>query len=130
MLGRALNNHQGNGHVNADSEASTEHRGGRICYQLRWRYARRAHGIGHLYYMVASRGVMGWSSGGAQKAKAFEEADAYCRGLGKALQPIRSNETPGGFGQIASGEVEFRCLNPDDPALHQPAFGPTAAPIR
>jgi hypothetical protein len=76
-------------------------------------------------YMVASRGTMGWSSGGAQKAKAFEEADAYCKASGKVFQVIRTNETAGGFGQIASGEVEFRCLNPDDPALRQPAFGPT-----
>jgi len=25
------------------------------------------------------------------------------------MQVIASNETPGGFGQIAAGEVEFRC---------------------
>jgi hypothetical protein len=29
-------------------------------------------------YMVASHGTMGWSSGPAQKAKAFEIANAYC----------------------------------------------------
>ena len=71
-------------------------------------------------YMVASHGVMGWSSGGAQKAKAFKEADAFCKSLGKQLQPISTNETPGGgFGKIASGEVHFRCLKPDDPALQR-----------
>jgi len=70
-------------------------------------------------YMVASHGVMGWSSGGAQKAKAFQEADAFCKSLGKHLQLIGTNEAPGGFGKIASGEVQFRCLKPDDPALQQ-----------
>jgi hypothetical protein len=30
-------------------------------------------------YMVAAHGTMGWSSGPAQKAKAFEEAGAYCK---------------------------------------------------
>lgn len=71
-------------------------------------------------YMIASHGVMGWSSGSAQKAKAFQEADAFCKSLGKQLQPISTNETPGGgFGQIASGEVQFRCLKPDDRALQQ-----------
>ena len=71
-------------------------------------------------YMVASHGVMGWSSGGAQKAKAFQKADAFCKSLGKHLLPISTNETPGGgFGKIASGEVYFRCLKPDDPALQQ-----------
>ena len=70
-------------------------------------------------YMVASHGVMGWSSGGAQKAKAFQKADAFCKSLGKQLQPIDTSETPGGFGMIAAGEVHFRCLKPDDPALQR-----------
>lgn len=61
-------------------------------------------------YMVASHGVMGWSSGPAQKAKAFQEADAYCKSLGKQPKSISANETPSGFGKIASGEVEFRCV--------------------
>lgn len=60
-------------------------------------------------YMVASHGVMGWSSGPAQKANAFQKADAYCKGLGKQTETIKSSETPSGFGKIASAEVEFRC---------------------
>jgi hypothetical protein len=70
-------------------------------------------------YIVASHGTMGWSSGGAQKAKAFQQADAYCKNLGKQMLPINANETAGGFGKIAAGEVEFRCLKPDDPALQR-----------
>jgi hypothetical protein len=65
--------------------------------------------------MIASHGVMGWSSGPAQKAKAFEEADDYCKKLGKQMQPINSSETDGGFGKIAAGEVDFRCVAPDAP---------------
>lgn len=61
-------------------------------------------------YMVASHGAMGWSSGPAQKAKAFEEADAYCKSRGLVFQAIRSSDTPSGFGKVAAGEVEFRCL--------------------
>lgn len=63
-------------------------------------------------YMIASHGVMGWSSGAAQKAKAFQEADAYCRGRGLQVQSVNASETAGGFGKIASGEVEFRCVKP------------------
>jgi len=63
-------------------------------------------------YMIASHGVMGWSSGPAQKAKAFEEANDYCQRLGKQMQPINSSETEGGFGKIASGEVDFKCATP------------------
>jgi hypothetical protein len=62
--------------------------------------------------MVASHGVMGWSSGPAQEAKAFEDAGDYCEMLGKELQSINSSETEGGFGKIASGEVDFRCVAP------------------
>lgn len=61
-------------------------------------------------YLIASHGVMGWSSGAAQKAAAMEQADAHCKRLGRIFEPVRTNETPGGFGQIASGEVEFRCI--------------------
>lgn len=62
-------------------------------------------------YMVASHGTMGWSSGAAQKAKAFQDAENYCKRMGKQVQPTGTNETPGGFGRIASGEVEFRCID-------------------
>ena len=61
-------------------------------------------------YMVASHGTMGWSSGPAQKAKAFEEAGDFCKSMGKQMQPIDSSETEGGFGKIAAGEVNFRCV--------------------
>lgn len=61
-------------------------------------------------YMVASHGTMGWSSGPAQKAKAFEEANDYCKKLGKQMEPISTSEQAGGFGKIASGEVDFRCV--------------------
>ena len=69
-------------------------------------------------FMVANHGVMGWSSGPAQKAKAFEEATAYCKQLGKEMLPINSSETAGGFGRIASGEVDFRCVAHGDIEKH------------
>ena len=62
-------------------------------------------------YMVASHGVMGWSSGSAQKAKALEEADAYCKQHGKQMEVVNESDSgPGGFGKISSGEVHFRCV--------------------
>lgn len=61
-------------------------------------------------YMVAAHGVMGWSSGAAQKAKAFEQAASFCEKEGKELQAVSDNETQGGFGKIASSEVHFRCV--------------------
>lgn len=64
-------------------------------------------------FMVASHGTMGWSSGGAQKADAIQRASEYCRAAGKQVQLINARETNGGgFGQIAAGEAEFRCVAP------------------
>jgi hypothetical protein len=63
-------------------------------------------------YMVASHGTMGWSSAGAQKAKAFEDANNYCKQQGKEVQTISNRETDSGFGKIASAEIEFRCVAP------------------
>jgi hypothetical protein len=62
-------------------------------------------------FMVASHGTMGWSSGSAQKAKALEEADAYCKQLGKQMEVVSESDSgAGGFGKISSGEVHFRCV--------------------
>lgn len=64
-------------------------------------------------YMVASHGTMGWSSGPAQKAKAFEEGDAFCKQSHKEMETISESDTgPGIFGKVSSGEVHFRCVTP------------------
>jgi hypothetical protein len=67
---------------------------------------------GHDTYMVANHGVMGWSSGGAQKAKAFQEANEFCQSKGKEVEAVNEHETEGGFGKIASADIEFRCITP------------------
>jgi hypothetical protein len=64
-------------------------------------------------YMIAAHGTMGWSSGPAQKAKAFEEASAYCKQSGKELETISATDSGAGvYGKISSGEVHFRCVSP------------------
>ena len=63
-------------------------------------------------FMVASHGTMGWSSAGAQKAKALEDANNYCKNQGKEVETISDRETDSGFGKIASAEVEVRCVAP------------------
>ena len=62
-------------------------------------------------YMVASHGTMGWSSGPAQKAQAFNQANDYCQKMGKTMQVISARDSGnGGFGVISSGEVTFKCV--------------------
>ncbi|WP_167760067.1 hypothetical protein [Paraburkholderia pallida] len=61
-------------------------------------------------FMVASHSTMGWSSGPAQKASAFEKADAYCKRSGKEMKVLQATDSGnGGFGKISSGEVDFKC---------------------
>jgi hypothetical protein len=67
---------------------------------------------GHDTYMVANHGTMGWSSAGAQKAKAYEEANAFCKSKGKEVETVNEHETDSGFGKIASADIEFRCVAP------------------
>jgi hypothetical protein len=63
-------------------------------------------------YMIAAHSVMGWSSGPAQKAKAFEEAEDYCKQSGKEIETIDATDTgAGAFGKISSAEVHFRCVS-------------------
>jgi uncharacterized protein YceK len=61
-------------------------------------------------YLIARHGTMGWSSAGAQKAKALQEAAAFCQTQGKDFETVSDRETDSGFGKIASAEIEFRCI--------------------
>ena len=60
--------------------------------------------------MIANHGTMGWSSAGAQKAKAYETANAFCKEKGKEVATVNERETDSGFGKIASADIEFRCV--------------------
>lgn len=62
-------------------------------------------------YMVASHGTMGWSSGGAQKAYAFTQANEFCQKMGKVVEVISTSDSGnGGFGKISSGQIDFKCV--------------------
>jgi len=62
-------------------------------------------------YMVASHGTMGWSSGGAQKANAFTQANEFCQKMNKKMEVISSSDSgTGSFGKISSGQVSFKCI--------------------
>jgi hypothetical protein len=63
-------------------------------------------------FMVASHGVMGHSSGPAQKARAFESANAYCKKSGKEVETLNQSETQSAWGVAPSAEIEFRCVAP------------------
>jgi len=66
---------------------------------------------GHGTFMIPSQGVLGASSGSAEKSKAFEDAAAYCMKLGKDFEPVLTSETEGGFNGLAAPIIEFRCVH-------------------
>ena len=61
-------------------------------------------------YMVASEGVLGNSSTGIQLYKAQEQAEIYCKNLGKQVDTVSKSEMEGGFGKVASATVYFKCV--------------------
>jgi len=69
---------------------------------------------------VESQDVVGNSSGLAEKTKAFEQANKYCRDRGREMQLVASSETESGYGKRASGEVYFKCVTPGAPSAQQP----------
>src|SRR5450631_360746 len=48
---------------------------------------------GHDTYMVASHGTMGYSSAGAQKAKAYQYANDFCKAKDREVQTVSDRET-------------------------------------
>ena len=66
--------------------------------------------IGHDTYMVANHVVVGSSSGASQKAKAYESANTYCNSKGKEVETVNERDTDSGWAQIASADLEFRCV--------------------
>jgi hypothetical protein len=65
---------------------------------------------GHGTFMIPRDGLMGLSSGSTQKAKAFQDATAYCRKFGQDISTVLTSEAEGGFGGLAAPEIEFRCV--------------------
>jgi hypothetical protein len=66
----------------------------------------------HGTYLIANRGVMGWSSAGAQKAKAYQQANDFCAKQGKEVEALNEHGNEGGYGRIASADIEFKCVSP------------------
>ena len=70
-------------------------------------------------YMVANS-EWGFSSGGYQKAKALQEASAYCKSIGKEILVLSSKQNDVELGKTPAAEIQFRCLLAGDPDLKRP----------
>jgi len=78
--------------------------------------------IGPDTFMVSRQAATGFSGSGTLKADAFREANEYCRGLGKVMQVVRTEEArpPYIAANFPKAEVQFMCLSADDPKVSRP----------
>lgn len=61
-------------------------------------------------YMISREDNGPAASLGAIKAKAFQEAGAFCAGQGKTMQIIKENDVPRSFGQFPQTTLQFSCV--------------------
>ena len=81
--------------------------------------------IGQDTFMASKQGWISTQSDSALKADVFREASAYCASKGKQLMPVSTNSRPGVIGRsYPEVEVQFRCLNENDPELRRPTLEP------
>lgn len=78
--------------------------------------------MGRDTYMTAKEGSFTTFSGGSVKAELYREANAFCEGKGKQLMPLKDSSIDKGYGRHASAEVQFRCLDANDPELRRPTM--------
>ncbi len=87
--------------------------------------------IGKDTYMVSRQAATGFSGSGTLKAEAFQEANQYCLTLAKDVQVVSTHEAapPYILGNFPKAEVQFMCLDRNDPALSRPVLRPEPATV-
>lgn len=78
--------------------------------------------MGRDTYMIAKQAATGFPGLGNMKAEIISEASRYCRGLGKELQIVSTQETqpPYILGNYPRSEIQFMCLSAGDIELQRP----------
>ncbi len=73
-------------------------------------------------FMVSRQAGSGFAGMGNLKADAFREANEFCVKQGKCLQVVSTNEAqpPYILANFPRVEVQFMCLNQNDPELGRP----------
>ena len=78
--------------------------------------------LGKDTYMVSRQAATGFPGLGNLKAESLREANQYCVEQGKLMQTINTYETnpPYVFGNYPRVEIQFMCLDANDPELKRP----------
>ncbi|MNM53660.1 hypothetical protein D3C81_647650 [compost metagenome] len=86
--------------------------------------------MGRDTYMIAKDGSFTTFGGGAVKAELYQEANAFCESKGKQLMPVKDASRDSGYGRYANAELQFRCLNENDPELRRPTINQDGVVLR
>jgi hypothetical protein len=78
--------------------------------------------MGRDTYMVAKDGSFTTFGGSGVKAELYKEANAFCEGRGKQLMPVKEASRDSGYGRYANAELQFRCLDANDPEWRRPTM--------
>lgn len=72
--------------------------------------------------MVSRQAATGFSGAGTLLADTLGDAGAYCSKMGKVMQVTRTDEArpPYILGNFPHAEVQFMCLDRNDPELSRP----------
>ncbi len=65
---------------------------------------------GHGTFVIPRKDLLGLSTGSSEKARALQDAVAYCRKLAEDIETVLTSEAEGGYGGLAAPEIEFRCV--------------------
>ncbi len=71
--------------------------------------------IGPDHYMLGGLGKFTDFSSSGVKARLYEDAYRYCNQMNRTMVPANSTGKDSAFGQYASAEIQFYCLDPADP---------------
>jgi hypothetical protein len=73
--------------------------------------------IGQDTYMILNRGASGFSDVNGLKIDTMKEAFEYCTSQNKVFKATHFNDIQGRPGVFTSSEVQFMCLDKNDPDL-------------
>jgi hypothetical protein len=78
--------------------------------------------IGPDTFMVSRQAATGFSGSGTLKAEALSEANQYCEARSKVMYMLTWTEAapPYVMGNFPKAEVQFMCLDANDPRLKAP----------
>lgn len=84
--------------------------------------------IGKDTYLMTDTAASSWASGASIKAGLYQDAYKFCSSNGKELLPLRSRQQDASFSQFGNAELQFRCVDQNDPALASTKDGMPFAP--